>query len=907
MNTKLFSAILLLTIGFQMYVNRSFAQTNPTAQPLPYSQNFTALLATSTTYPAGWQGWNLSTSGSGVAFKVITPPASSDLTLIASSTAAINSGGTHNYNGKIGLLSSGSVDATLCLAINTTGVFNIQVNYDIMTIRNPADVSNNRVNQVDLQYRVGTSGNFTSVGGLANGIYSNNLVNQIGAVTTPQLSSPKAAVLPAVCNNQAVVQIRWVQRDFTGAGSRPSFALDNLVICTTSSTPTIAISGPTAFCNGGSATYTSTITNGGTAPVYSWKKNGITVGTNSSTVTLSGLILNDQITCVLTSNLSCLSNNGITSNILTIGTVNSSPTITNASLTHISCPGAKNGAIDISVSGGTPPYTIAWDTTNTLNGATFGVTVGSKTAAHPFFSFPGFSLAYYIDGVEGKQLSLTKGISYSFNVLTPGHPFHISTDSVGTNINNIVNSGQSGAPTTSGTVLFKPGTSTPQLLYYPCQFHAYMGSRIRINNGFLTEDLTNRRAGTYTVIVTDANGCTTTGQYTLNELPNNINIAGLITNATCLNPTGSIDISVNGGQGPYTYNWDTLNTINGANFGITVGSQTPGNPFFGLGNFLSFYIDGIEVKELNLQRGVKYTFNIFNPAHPWHISTDNIGGNSSNIVTNGQSGAPIDNGVVNFTPNLSHPSQLFYVCANHPYMGGNINIFNSYSVEDPSNLQPGTYSVTVTDVFGCSASQSFTIDPASNCSIPLNITAMIEGFYLSGGQMIPALANQGASANMNEVDTLHLELRDPNNVSIVVAQATSILNTDGTISFNLPSAIEGSSEYVVLLHRNSLETWSASPIVFSGVTNYNFSNSATKAYGSNMKEVETGIWAFYSGDIEPRDEFIDVFDQSVIDNDAQQFLFGYFPTDVNGDGFVDVFDQAVIDNNASLFVFSVHP
>ena len=37
------------------------AQTNPTAQALPYSEDFSALAASSTTYPNGWQGWTIST------------------------------------------------------------------------------------------------------------------------------------------------------------------------------------------------------------------------------------------------------------------------------------------------------------------------------------------------------------------------------------------------------------------------------------------------------------------------------------------------------------------------------------------------------------------------------------------------------------------------------------------------------------------------------------------------------------------------------------------------------------------------------------------------------------------------------------------------------------------------------
>ena len=269
-----FSAALLFTLLGQLELK---AQTNPVAQSLPYTQNFNSLISTSTTYPLGFQGWNLSSGGSSTAFRTIAPPVSSDLVLIASATGASNTGGIQNYNGKIGILSSSSSDPALCLAINTTGFFTVAVNFDVMTIRNPYDASTNtHINQVDLQYRIGTTGIFISVSASASGIYQNNTTTQITAITTPQNSLTKVFTLPAACNNQSIVQLRWVQRDVSGIGSRPGFAIDNISICSLTVTPTISISGPSAFCSGGTATYIASITNGGTAPIYQWKKMAVT-------------------------------------------------------------------------------------------------------------------------------------------------------------------------------------------------------------------------------------------------------------------------------------------------------------------------------------------------------------------------------------------------------------------------------------------------------------------------------------------------------------------------------------------------------------------------------------------------------------------------------------------------------
>ena len=62
------------------------------------------------------------------------------------------------------------------------------------------------------------------------------------------------------------------------------------------------------FCPGALITFTATPTNGGTSPTYQWKVNGINAGTNSSTYSYppnNG----DSIRCIITSNLSCDTNN----------------------------------------------------------------------------------------------------------------------------------------------------------------------------------------------------------------------------------------------------------------------------------------------------------------------------------------------------------------------------------------------------------------------------------------------------------------------------------------------------------------------------------------------------------------------------------------------------------------------
>ncbi|MBC9930795.1 T9SS-dependent choice-of-anchor J family protein [Chitinophaga qingshengii] len=214
---------ILLSI---LYSDRLPAQSQPQPRSLPYEENFDALSASATAYPDGWQGWTLSGSPGG-SFNTATPSADKALTPNGSASGTAN--GVYNYSGKLGFLNSGSADNALVLAVNTSGQVNITVSYDAMTIRNPYDGSaNTRINEMGLQYRIGDTGSFTNVAGTA---YQNNTVTQTGSgITQPQQPLPVSITLPAACNNQPLVQLRWVNRQISGSGSRPSFAVDNILV-----------------------------------------------------------------------------------------------------------------------------------------------------------------------------------------------------------------------------------------------------------------------------------------------------------------------------------------------------------------------------------------------------------------------------------------------------------------------------------------------------------------------------------------------------------------------------------------------------------------------------------------------------------------------------------------------------
>ena len=121
----------------------------------------------------------------------------------------------------------------------------------------------------------------------------------------------------------------------------------------------------------------------------------------------------------------------------------------------------------------------------------------------------------------------------------------------------------------------------------------------------------------------------------------------------------------------------------------------------------------------------------------------------------------------------------------------------------------------------------------------------------------------------------------------------------------IPASL-GSSYYIVVKHRNSVETWNSNPLSFGGTTvSYNFSSSAGQAFGNNLKLI-AGKYVVQVGDIN-QDGIIDANDFVAVDNDAANFLSGYLNTDVNGDGFVDEADFTMVNSNASVFVGKITP
>lgn len=201
-----------------------YSQTSPTAQTLPYSQNFGT--TTFTSAPAGVAVWN-GLSGNSITNQV-TAEASAPTgnATLSTATAATSTGGAFGYasggNAQLYIQTSSNASNGAnqpAIAINTSGLQDIVLSYAIDVISaQPKTIG------VVAQYRVGTTGSWTTLTPSSG----SNPFSQAGGTTG--LKTTVTATLPSAANNQPVVQIRWAVWRGTEAGNSSGFGLDNISV-----------------------------------------------------------------------------------------------------------------------------------------------------------------------------------------------------------------------------------------------------------------------------------------------------------------------------------------------------------------------------------------------------------------------------------------------------------------------------------------------------------------------------------------------------------------------------------------------------------------------------------------------------------------------------------------------------
>ncbi len=274
-------AIAIITFSFRIYDANYYALSGAA-----FTQNWTntTLITANDNWAGvasiqGFLGQDITTA-TGVDPQTLLTGASSvinDLDVIANqSNTTITNGGVAEFDGipnpTIALQGSGTADAPhLIIYLNSTGQSSVRVQYNVRDIDGTAD---NAVQQVALQYRIGSTGNFTN---LAAGYIAD-------ATTGPSIATLVTAVdvtLPIACNNQPQVEVRIISTN--AAGSDEWVGIDDINITSSGVAGPLLITTSSPLAGGtiGMA-YSQTILASGGTPTYTFNLLSGTLPTGTS-------------------------------------------------------------------------------------------------------------------------------------------------------------------------------------------------------------------------------------------------------------------------------------------------------------------------------------------------------------------------------------------------------------------------------------------------------------------------------------------------------------------------------------------------------------------------------------------------------------------------------------------------
>ncbi len=424
--------------------------------------------------------------------------------------------------------------------------------------------------------------------------------------------------------------------------------------------------------------------------------------------------------------------------------VNPPQIIISTSVNAPACGGGASGSATVSATGGRPPFTYKWSNGQTGTTAT-GLSVGD----------------YFVTVMDAGGCNRTAKVVVPSNA---GYTIAINSTNA-----------TCGATNGSATVSVTSGGRAP---------FTYKWS-----NNATTAAITGIGAGTYSVTVTDANGCVNTASTVVNAAGNlTVNVTG--TNAACGIANGTATATPTG-TAPFTYKWST-------------GATTPAITLLGAGTYTVTVMDGsgctaIGSTTITTSSSLAVTVDVRNVTC--------FGGNDGNAT------AMVMGGSAPYTYRWTN--------------GGTVAV--------QANLTAGTYTVTVSDVAGCSSSQTIIVTQPTAINIATTVNATTCGasngsittvstggnglysYLWSNGAISPNITNLAAGSYT-------LTLTDGKGCK---ANATATVTSSNGITLSL-----GSSNVTCNAGNNG--SASATVTGSTGTVTYAWSNTGNTATISNL-------------------------------------------------------------------------
>ncbi len=357
-----------------------------------------------------------------------------------------------------------------------------------------------------------------------------------------------------------------------------------------------------------------------------------------------------------------------------------------------------------------------------------------------------------------------------------------------------------------------------------------VNAAITWSTGATTEDLSNLSAGTYIINAVDPNGCTATGTYTVANNANGIVVSDTtIVDENCGNGAGSIDLTVTGGTGPYSFAWsnssateditslvagtytvvitdatgcditEVYTIVNNAN-GISASSSTTdeacGNGAGaiditvtgGTPTYTFNWSNGETTEDLNNLSGGIYTCTITDANTCSFVFMDTVVNNQGNLsitnnnITDANCGNP--DGEIDLTV-TGGTGTLTYAWS------------NGETTEDVINLAQGNYDVTITDANGCNTTGSYTVNNTGFFTID---NPIVVNETCSDGQGSISITVQGGGGPGGQPTFIWSNGEQTEDIANLSAGTYTVTATRNT--FNGPCSVTGT--YIVLNDNSAL-------------------------------------------------------------------------------------------------------
>ena len=531
-------------------------------------------------------------------------------------------------------------------------------------------------------------------------------------------------------------------------------------------------------CNGGSDATADLTISGGTLPYgFSWTSDGTYTSAQEDPTGMPA----GTYSLVITDGEGCIQS---FPDIFTITEPNLIVAVLDG-FSDVRCFGGNDGTAEVTISEGTPPYSVRW--------------IGDVTG---YVSTSEDPLDLIADTYD-LEVTDNNGCVQVFNdIAVIDQPVDITATFT------IINVNCNGAFT--GEISVVPLGGTP-----PFNF-AWTGP-----NGYNSNDqnISGLEAGSYDLTITDAHGCQK--DFLNNTVVQNSAITAtfVVTNLTCNEAgNGEIDVTVNGGTPPYSFNWSGDN---------------------GYINTTDLDIAGLDAANYTLTvrdaLGCEQEFPVQPVTEPDPLNA------TFSPVNATCSGA--DNGAINVTVSGGTPEYGFLWSGPGSF---------SETTEDVSGLEPGSYSLVLTDANGCLATYTDAVtitEPTEITVVPTSNDISCNGagdgtisIAVSGGT--PGYTYAWSGPGGYSSDQPNLGSLGPGTYSLTVTDANDCSELfNNLVTINEPPAID-----VTFTGQDNLDCFgdsdgSVSIDVSGGVAPYTFSWTNNEGTIVSTDEDPSGLTA----------------------------------------------------------------